>query len=205
MAQRHHIESSVSTFISDIRKFIKFFTRYTIIDGVIENVYPDTFTCDIRIQTHDTPKDTDTIYTNVPLKVLKGVQASFVEIPTIGTRCEFTFRDGNNHRPQLIMVDQCDKYLIQIANSSTLIVDKDTWIFNGGNNDGMVLLQGLLTKINRLEDKLKNHEHAYIPYPGGSPATPILTTPASAATPPDNTLVFDDTTQEDLENTKIKQ
>ena len=98
-----------------------------------------------------------------------------------------------------------DSGLTFTLNSQTLTADTNGFKFNGGNNDGMVLLQGLLTKINRLEDILKSHKHAYIPYPGGSASTPVLTTPASAATPPDNTLVFTDTVQADLENIKIKQ
>jgi hypothetical protein len=76
---------------------------------------------------------------------------------------------------------------------------------NGGALGGMVKVVSLLEKINRLEDKLKNHQHAYIPYPGGSPGAPIATTPASAAAPPDTTLVFTNTQRGDIENEKIKQ
>jgi|YelNatPaOPRAMG01_1025707.scaffolds.fasta_scaffold37442_2 hypothetical protein len=187
-------------------KFGKMVTRASvIIEGTIYSVDETNFTCVVTVATVNIDgSDTETNVLNVPLKVLRGSQASFIEIPKVGSDCTLCYRDNNIGRPQLYQVDQCDKILVKIGDS-TLQIDANGFVFNGGENDGMVLLQGLLTKINRLEDKLKSHQHGYIPYPGGSPATPVSTTPATSLTPPDNTLNFTDTVQSDLENTKIKQ
>ena len=83
-----------------------------------------------------------------------------------------------------------------------LDVDGDI-IINGGKNDGIVIVGKLLEKINQLEDKLKSHQHGYIPYPGGVAATPVSTTSAYALLPPDLTLQFPNTQQSEIENKKI--
>lgn len=67
-------------------------------------------------------------------------------------------------------------------------------VFNEGSL-GLVKIDKLIEKINRLEDKLKNHQHAYV----GSTAD-IVTTPV----PADPVLTFLNTNRSELEDTKIK-
>ncbi len=104
----------------------------------------------------------------------------------------------------VLRCSEVEKVKIKI-DEQTVLIDKDGIVFNDGTLDGLVKLGAILEKINRLEDKLKTHQHGYIPYPAGVAGTPVQTTPATVATPPSNTLVFTNTTKEDLENTKIKQ
>ena len=191
-------------------KFGKMFSKASVIvEGIITAVDEVKFTCTVNIKTSNNGVDIDNPYSSIPLKVLKGSQASIIEIPAVKSACTIVFKDNNIQRPQLYQCDQCDKFLMKIGNADdgfqTLQVSKDGFIYNGGNNNGMVLLMKLLTAINRVEDKLKSHQHGYIPYPGGSAAPAVSTTPAAALIPPDNTLIFTDTAQNDLENTKIKQ
>lgn len=78
-------------------------------------------------------------------------------------------------------------------------------VFNGGELGGLVKIEELIKKINQLEDKLKNHQHGYIPYPGGvASPTPVATTPATTAVPPDMTLQFENTKQEEIEDENVK-
>ncbi|MCL2328438.1 MAG: hypothetical protein FWC39_07985 [Bacteroidetes bacterium] len=104
----------------------------------------------------------------------------------------------------VLRCSEVDKVKLKIG-EQTLLINKDGFVFNNGTLDGLVKLGAILEKINRLEDKLKTHQHAYIPYPEGVAATPVSTTPATSATPPNNTLVFTNTSKAELENTKIKQ
>lgn len=79
----------------------------------------------------------------------------------------------------------------------------DNISINGGKLGGLIKIEELVKRITQIEDKLKNHQHAYIPYPGGSPGGPVATTSARQAIPPDLTLEFENTKREDIEDTKI--
>lgn len=73
-------------------------------------------------------------------------------------------------------------------------------LINGGENGGLININDLVTKINRLEDKLKDHEHVYNAYP----SIPTLTTPALLFAPPDTTLVFTNTSKSEIEDETVK-
>ena len=181
-----------------------------LIEGTITSVDLTAFTCTVTISANENGGDINTEFYDVPLKIIKNSQASVIEIPTIGTNCLMCFRDNNIQRGSLFSVHSCDKLLINIGSTSAEFnTGKDDQgnviagiVFNGGQNNGLVLLQGILTAINRLEDKLKNHQHSYIPFPGGAPGNPVLTT---SGQPLDETLIFNDTQQSDIENVNIKQ
>lgn len=121
-------------------KFIKNETRhYVTIDGTVNAYNPDNNTCDLLIQ--------DTLWTNVPIAVLTGAQASFYPIPVIDTECTVTWRDGSKSLPQIVQFHQIDTLKI---NCQTLVE------FNGGSNGGMVLVNDLVTKLNNLENLVNN-------------------------------------------------
>ena len=71
-------------------------------------------------------------------------------------------------------------------------------MINGGENGGLINIKDLVTKINRLEDKLKDHQHSYIAYP----TTPTLTT--SGLPLGDTTLVFANTSKSEIEDETVK-
>jgi len=130
-----------------------------------------------------------------------------VTVPAIGSAVIVTVLGSLSFITSLTELTSIDIVVpdMTIDVDTELDIDSDLIKFNGGEQDGMVLINDLLTKINRLEDKLKGHQHGYIPYPGGVAGPPVPTTPATAAAPPDTTLVFTNTTKANLENTKIKQ
>lgn len=127
-------------------RFGKMITKGSIlIEGVISTVDEVKFTCDVTIQsTNPDGSDTNTIINNVPIKVLQGTQASFIEIPEVGSNCTLCFRDNNIQRPQLYQVDQCDKILIKISNQ-ILQIDSNGFVFNDGTI-GMVKADVLKTE-----------------------------------------------------------
>jgi hypothetical protein len=104
-----------------------------------------------------------------------------------------------------LQVEDRDEWmLVSAAEYDTIKIDADTLLqINGGANGGLAIIGVLIERINRLETALKDHQHGYIPYPGGAAGPPVATTPATALAPPDTTLVFDNTTREELENTKV--
>lgn len=107
--------------------------------------------------------------------------------------------DNNRQAMFVVKCSSISKYVLQIGNMS-LIMDVNEVVFNGGNYGGLIKVSDLVSKINRIEDKLKSHQHVYI----NAAAVATLTTPASAFLPPDTTLVFTNTTVSDIENEEVK-
>ena len=158
--------------------FGKMMTKASIIiDGNIDSVDESTFTCAVDIQSNNSDGSLrHTIYENVPLKVLIGSQASFVEIPTIGSACTMTFKDNNIQRPELLQVQDCDKILCRLKGSEqdgskdiiltitkldftfnaagqTLKISKDGFVFNNASH-GAVKADELKTQSNKDKDIL---------------------------------------------------
>lgn len=181
----------------------KMFTRASIIaDGIINEVDESSWTCTIDIQGSNPDGSVrHSLFYNVPLKVLIGSQASFVEVPAINSACTMTFKDNNIQRPELFQVQVCDKILIKIGDS-TLQIDATGFVFNGGTLNGLVKVDSNVDRLNKIEDDvndLKTKISGWTPVPndGGAALKIALTTWYGAS------LVK--TVRSDIENTKIKQ
>ncbi len=101
-------------------------------------------------------------------------------------------------------INQKDSYIAQYSEIESIYIEIGTFkidlnsnamVFNNGIN-GLVKIDKLIEKINRLESKLKTHQHAYINAGGVTTPTTII--------PADTTMVFANTTQTEIEDTKIK-
>jgi len=183
-------------------QFGKMMTKASVlIEGTIVDVDETAFTCTVKVEVNQNGKAIDSYYYSVPLKVLKGSQASIVEIPSARSNCLILFRHNNIQRPQLFQVDSSDKILIKIGNQ-TLTIDANGFVFNGGSNDGMVLVNNLVGKLNNLEsdnNRLKDLIKSWIPIPndgGAALKTALSSWYIKSLTP---------TTKEDIENTNILQ
>ena len=167
-------------------------------EGTIVSVDETNYSCVVAVTGNNGEV---TNYTNVPLKVVLGYAASYIEIPSVGSDCLLQFRDNNIQRTQLFQVDQCDKIAIQIAGASTLIVDANTWTFNGGNNGGLINIADIVTKLNNLENGLNTfystifntHTHGVVSL-GSQTGVPV----------PTETHTFTPTVRSDIEDTTIK-
>jgi hypothetical protein len=184
-------------------RFGKMITKASIIvEGIINAVNETAFTCDVSIQTNNSDGTvTDTIFHDIPLKVLIGSQASLIEIPKIGTNCTLCFRDNNIQRRQLYQVHECDKILIKIG-SQTLQVDTNGFIFNGGTLDGMVKVNSSVDQLNKLETDVNNLKTVFSTWLVAS-GDGGLALKTAAATWYANQLTK--TVKADLENVKVKQ
>jgi hypothetical protein len=148
------------------------------------------------------------IFANIPLKVLissanSPSTVSFIEIPddTEGNESAvlMTFRDGNVQRPQLLFVDKCKEILMTVTNgdvTSTIDIIAGLITINGGNNDGLVKISDLISKINRLENAFNHHTH--LTAGTGSPVPPTVLAPHTDIIPI-NPL----TVKSDMEDTSI--
>ena len=159
---------------------------YSIV-GVVSDIDVSTRTCTVS------PIDDSPDLFDVRFQSSESLSEGICVYPTNGSYVVVSFM--NKTTAVIIKTSEIDK----------IEITTDLIEFNGGSLDGLVTVNELVTKINRLEDKLKAHQHGYIPYPSGVAATPKTTTVATALVPPDITLTFTNTTKANLENTKVKQ
>ena len=160
-----------------------------LIDGIVKTVDETKFTCSIEVNL--------ATFNDVPLKVITNTQSSFIEIPKVNTDCLLRFKDNNINCPQLISVHECEKILIKVG-ASTLDITDGLFEFNGGANDGLVLINSLVGKINRLENAFNHHMHPTAAI--GSPSLPLVFPPNIDIIP-----ISPLTSKSNLENTKITQ
>lgn len=160
-----------------------------IVDGTITAVDETAYTCDVLVG--------DATYSGVPLKTITNTQSSFIEIPKLNTDCLICFKNNSIQCPQIFSIHECEKILIKVGDSVLNITD-GLFQFNGGDNDGMVLINELITKINRLENAFNHHTH--LTAGPGSPVPPTVLAPFTDTIP-----ITPLTTKTDLENTKITQ
>ena len=182
-------------------RFGRMFSKGSILfEGTITAIDEVKFTCTVQISNKENGGDINTLFYDVPLKVLKGSQASLIEIPAINSACTICFKNNNIQRPQIFQIDTCDKILIKI-DDQTLTIDANGFVFNQGNNGGLVIVQSNVDRLNLIEtdlNNLKNLMFAWIPVP--SDGGLALKT---AATPWINSKLTK-TTKANLEDTKVK-
>lgn len=169
-----------------LERLIRVSTRgKTMVDGLIQDVDESDFTCTVSVA--------GTVFSGVPLKVLVGSKASIIEIPTAGTACLVGFRDGDQQRPQIMQVNEVDKYYINPDNFTQ---------FGDGSNGGMMLLMPSLAAFNALQNDvnlLKANFRGWIPVPNDGGAALKAATSGWAG----NQLQV--TQRSDIENTQITQ
>lgn len=100
---------------------------------------------------------------------------------------------------------EIEKIEIEIGDFK-IVLNGNEMVFNNGDL-GLPKIDKLVERINRLEDKLKSHQHGYVTFPSGS-AGPLNLTVAGS-TPgvlpaPSSELIFLNTERNELEDTKIK-
>lgn len=73
-----------------------------------------------------------------------------------------------------------DAILLHVSQVDKVVINCDNVVFNGGDNGGLINIQSLVEKINRLENNYNIHTH---PTPSGvSSATTTLITPVTSVT-----------------------
>lgn len=159
-----------------------------LIDGIVTAVN-DNFTCDITVQ--------DVPFSQVPIKVLIGSQASIYEVPVVGSTCLIRWRDNHRQLPQIDSFDQVEDYYIEPK--TNLFISAKKTQFNDGSNGGIPLSPNVSDRLNKIENlvndliiKYNTHIHP-------------LTTGTSSPTVTQETQTLTPTQPSDIENPDISQ
>ena len=130
-------------FLEGFQQFGKMITRASqLCEAKVKSVDETKYTCVVTIKTGDTETDIN----NVPLKVLISTQASFIEIPKVGSICTLLFRHNNIQCPQLLHVNECDKVVTKIE-TTIFEVTKDGFKLNNDANGLKDTLKNLINEL----------------------------------------------------------
>jgi hypothetical protein len=145
--------------------------------GEVQTVSIDKRTCDILTVTNDS----DVYIAGVRLQAAVG--SGILIVPSIGSMVA------------VVAQAKQDLYVIQFS-------DIDQIIMFGGKNNGMVKVDDLVTRLNKIEDKVNEiitnfNSHTHISAAPGSPTATGLPQITSGR--------LTDTVRSDIENPKIKQ
>lgn len=196
-----------------LRNFINATVGVSVLQGEVKSVDESRWTCDVELP------NTLLLY-DVQLKCLKETEKGCVLVPKVGSWVQIM----NVGEPDwlVIAIEQLDKVIVlaetelQIdAAGSTVQVNKDGIVMNGGKNEGLVIVQKLVDKINRLEKKVddligkhnglqqdyNSHTHLYIPGPGTATTPSAIPSALSSNT---ETPIGVQTKKTDIENPKVK-
>lgn len=143
--------------------------------------------------------------TDMPAVKLKAeANDGFMLIPSVGSTVLVASSTRNNY--YVLMCSDIDKVVCTINDSNYFVFSSGGFIFNGGELDGMVKINDLVSKLNALETKVNNImttiSTTFVPVPndGGAALKALFASLASGTLSP-----LSQTTKSDLENPKIKQ
>lgn len=102
---------------------------------------------------------------------------------------------------QVSFLANTEAYISSFSSVSKIEIDCDNIVFNGGDNDGLVLIRELVTKLNNLENKVNDiinmhNTHVHPGVTSGASSTLVTTSLVIGTLTPTN--------QADIEDTKIK-
>ena len=126
--------------------------------------------------------------------VIDNDEKSIVILPKVGSSVLISVIHNSMANCFISKYSEIDKIIIKIG-SHQLEISENGIVINNGQNEGLVNIKDLVSRLNRLEDKMKQHQHIYINAAG----VPTPTTPDVATNP-----VFVNTMQSELEDTKVK-
>lgn len=110
--------------------------------------------------------------------------------PKVGSKVVLSFI--NNITGVITKFSEIDEFHVKISDIQ-LDIDDTEISFNGGANDGLVLVNPVLSAINRLETRIKSHQHI-----SAAPGSPTVLDTATNPT-------FTNTVKADIENEEVKQ
>jgi len=163
--------------------------RFYSVIGTAVNVDETKRTCNLE------PLEDDAIRTGVRLQSVISETQGFVLIPKEGSFIAVTF------------FDKSKGFVSLTSELEKIIIDTDLVQFNGGNNGGLINIEGLVDRMNEIETKLNgfvddfnSHIHITTATVGATPTPGILASPSPSST----NKVVPETQRSDFEDNKIK-
>lgn len=161
--------------------------------ATVKSVDEDNSVCEVEMD--------GLIYTEVQLKsIMKSSSKGIKVLPAVDSIVIVT-RIGASNELFVSMYSEIDKLIFEIDDMS-LAMTKDGFVFNGGDNKGMVLMPAVVDRFNLLEKKIND----LITVIGGwTPALGDGGTALKAALGAWLSVPLVETADSDIENTQIKQ
>jgi len=134
------------------------------------------------------PADGGAVYYSVRLRAADADSGmGVIAVPAVGAQVICAMDSA--HSGIMLYATKVDKYSIRLSDSIAIEGSNSGWVINGGNNGGVVLVEKLVDKLNKLERRvndlllwMKTHVHTSSA-PGAPTTTPILPTGMLAAVP----------------------
>lgn len=122
----------------------------------------------------------------------------FTQFPAVNSDILIALMPDNS--AYMVACEDIDKVICYIDSNNKFEFDSNGFIWNGGNNDGLVKVIQLTQKLNNLENKVNSiisiyNSHTHTASSFGSPTTPPSAPVTGTLTP---------TTQTEIQNNKIK-
>ena len=160
-----------------------------VIDAEVTSVDDTAMTCEVKIANGQSIKD-------VHLKALKEDSDAVVILPKVGTDVQMIRLKAGW---MVISCDVVDKVIVKAA--VKVQVDCDDVVFNGGENEGLVIVAKCVEKLNAIEQDINALKQVFsgwspVSNDGGGALKGVVMTWAGQQ--------LQQTQQSDLENTKVK-
>lgn len=120
---------------------------FEIYTGTVEAIDENQKTIDVKL-------NDAVIVPDVRLRMSLEGDEGFYVVPRKGSYVSIAELEGGVEYC-LLQASEVDKVLLQIGNT-TLAIDKDTTVWNGGNNHGMLIRDKSVERWNKIEDDVNN-------------------------------------------------
>lgn len=177
--------------------------RFEVFTGKVSAVDEGATTCEVDIEEELTIFD-------VRLRAVITDDTGVWVLPKVGSFVQIAQIEGGTDFV-LLRASEVDKVFVKIGDK-TLEITTDGFVFNGGNNDGLVKVNELVDQLNKIEDKVNdliskfnNHTHAITAVPTTCPAGAGTATGTTSTTGTPEPTTLTNTTKTDIENPDITQ
>lgn len=163
--------------IKDLLKQLAEGSTATVVSAKVLTVDMDACTCDVE------PLNGEADLLDVRLRAVKdGNKKGHVLFPVIGSIVLVAKKERGN----------TDAYVAMLSEVDVIQIDANQIVFNGGENGGLINIEALVSKINRVEGKLDS-------------VINTLKAPAALGVPIDPVTlpIIVQTVRQDLEDTKV--
>lgn len=121
--------------------------RFEVYSGKVSAVDEEATTCDVDIE------EGLTVF-EVRLRAVVTDDTGVWVLPKVGSYVQIAQIEGGNQYV-LLRPSEVDKVFVKIGDK-TLEISTDGFVFNGGNNDGLVKVNELVDRLNKIENKVND-------------------------------------------------
>lgn len=166
---------------------VQFYAEVYMFDAEVTTVDEGARTCDVKTIGGDTPLEIPDV------RLMAEVEDGTLILPAVGSIVIVTY--NKNLKPFISQFSEVKKIVWTVGKSSLDVTDDKKFVFNDGENFGLVKVKELTQKLNDIENLLNAFIGVYNGHSHPSNGAPTGAQQTDVATP---------TQQSDIENTDIK-